>query len=70
MCLEAAMYQDASTLGRQPNHPTRIAEQAAKALDHMVAALQIIDDSDIASVVGARLDHAIEILREEIAKGF
>lgn len=62
------MYQDASAGGSNSNKTSNSADQAAQALDLMVKALQILDDGDIDPVVGARLDHAIEILREEIGR--
>jgi len=48
--------------------PSSVVEEAGRALEHMVAALQLLDDSKFSPAVGARLDHAIETLRDEIAK--
>jgi hypothetical protein len=38
------------------------------ALDHMIAALKLLDETDISPAVGARLEQALELLREELAK--
>ena len=40
----------------------------SKALDHMAAALQILDGSDVSPAIGARLDGVIEDLRREIGE--
>lgn len=60
------MYRHASAGGNREGEPSGPAEQSMKALAHMVAALQILDDSGLSPLAGARLDHAIEILREEM----
>ncbi|GAA4747672.1 hypothetical protein GCM10023264_11800 [Sphingomonas daechungensis] len=62
------MYPGASAGGEQNDLPPLPVEQAAKALEHMEAALQILDDCKLSAIAGARLDHAIEVLREEIGK--
>jgi len=62
------VYQGASSGCDPSDMPSSVVEEAGRALEHMVAALQLLDDSKFSPAVGARLDHAIETLRDEIAK--
>lgn len=62
------MCPDAFAGGEQSNPPPINVEQAAKALEHMEAALLIIDDCKVYAIAAARLDHAIHVLREEISR--
>ena len=62
------MYQGAST-GNDPSAVTSSAvEDPGKALEHMLAALKILDANNLPPAIGARLDETIEMLREELAK--
>lgn len=62
------MYQSAST-GDDPGQMRPSAAGASgMALDHMIAALKLLDETDISPAVGARLEQALELLREELAK--
>ena len=48
--------------------PPSAVEDPGKALDHMLAALKILDANSLSPAIGARLDEAIEMLRKELAR--
>ena len=41
-------------------------QRLAEALEHLTAALAILDENEVSSHVGARLDEAVHWLREEM----
>lgn len=66
---EVGVYRGASTGDDPDDLPSSAPQAAGKALDHMVAALEILDAIDVSPAIGARLDQTIDMLRQELAKG-
>ena len=62
------MYRGVPGEEDRGNVLARRALRLSKALDHMAAALQILDGSDVSPAIGARLDGVIEDLRREIGE--
>lgn len=65
---EVGVYQGASTGDDPSSRPANAAKGAGQALDHLLAALKILDESEVSPAIGARLDQTIDMLREELAK--
>jgi hypothetical protein len=61
------VYQGASTGDHSSDRPANATEGAGTALDYLLAALKILDESDASPALGARLNQTIDMLREELA---
>jgi hypothetical protein len=57
----------ASGVGGPSAVPREHHQALGEALGHMIAALRILDENDVSPIVGARLEQAIETLRDELA---
>ena len=65
---EVGVYQGASTGDDPSSRSSKPVEGAGQALEHLLAALKILDQSDVSPAIGARLDQTIDMLREELAR--